>query len=75
MWEDLSSCLVCVEAVSFSSGRGAPLPWFVHRLLSVKTKTTISSAGVPCDRVSCILLCCVVPPVSLSANRPGVEPE
>jgi len=73
--EDSSSCLIRVEAVSFSSGQSVPLPWLVGRMLSVETTTTISSAGVLCDRVSCILLRCVVPPVSLSANIPGVEPE
>jgi len=63
------------SAISFSSGRGVSVPWLVHRMLSVETKTTISSAGVPCDRDSCTFFCCVVPSFSLSANRPGVEPE
>jgi len=75
VWEDLSSCFICVKSVSFSSRPGVSLSWLVGRMLSVKTTTTISSAGVPCDRFSCILLFSVVPPVSLSENMPGVEPE
>jgi len=66
--EDRSSCFISVEAVSFSSGRGVPLPWLVGRICSEETTTKISSAEVLCDRGSCILLRCVVPPVSCLAS-------